>query len=67
MLQLQLLIAERADDIGLSSEGLEKLCVELHALLDCHINMEADPYTDPNKFVRRQLRNMASMLLVKRD
>lgn len=67
MLQLQLLIEECADDIGLSSEGLEKLCVELHALLDCHISLEADPFTDPNKFVRRQLRNMASMLLVKRD
>ncbi|MDQ0126822.1 AcrR family transcriptional regulator [Pseudomonas lini] len=67
MFQLQLLIAECADDIGLSNQGLEKLCVELHALLDCHINLEADPVTDPNKFVRRQLRNMASMLLVKRD
>ncbi|WP_330211970.1 TetR/AcrR family transcriptional regulator [Pseudomonas sp. Z18(2022)] len=67
MLQLQLLIVQCAGDIGLSSEGLGKLCEELHALLDCHINLEAAPYTDPNKFVRRQLRNMASMLLVGRD
>ncbi|QHG65204.2 TetR/AcrR family transcriptional regulator [Pseudomonas putida] len=65
--QLQVLLNQCAGDVGLSSEGLEMLSEELHILLDCHIGLDANVIEDPNGIVRRQLRNMASMLLVRRD
>ncbi|MFI8558211.1 TetR/AcrR family transcriptional regulator [Pseudomonas putida] len=65
--QLQALLNQCAGDVGLSSEGLEMLSEELHVLLDCHIGLDANVIEDPNGVVRRQLRNMASMLLVRRD
>ncbi|MDT8924506.1 TetR/AcrR family transcriptional regulator [Pseudomonas taiwanensis] len=65
--QFQALLAKCAEDVGLSSTGLEMLSEELHVLLDCHIGLDANVIEDPNGIVRRQLRSMASMLLVRRD
>jgi AcrR family transcriptional regulator len=65
--QLLALLTQCSGDLGLSEEGLERLSGEVTALLDCYINLGADPAADPGGTLKRQLHNMASMLLVKRD
>jgi AcrR family transcriptional regulator len=60
-------LTQCSGDLGLSEEGLERLSGEVTALLDCYINLGADPAADPGGTLKRQLHNMASMLLVKRD
>lgn len=65
--QLQVLLNQCVGDVGLSSEGVEMLSEELYVLLDCHIRLDTNVMEDPKGIVRRQLRNMASMLLVRRD
>ncbi len=61
------LISGTAGDIGLSQKGLEKACEELHVLLVCQLNIEAEPYNDPTHLIRRQLRTLSARLLLKRD
>ncbi|WP_409268514.1 TetR/AcrR family transcriptional regulator [Pseudomonas sp. KCJK9044] len=64
---LRLIVKTAGDDIGLSPEGLENLCDELHALLICHLNLEAEPHVDPTQMIRRQLRILSTRLLLSRD
>lgn len=65
--QFQALLNQCAGDVGLSAEGLKMLSEELQVLLECHIGLDANVLEDPDGIVRRQLRSMASMLLVRRD
>ncbi len=64
---LRLIAKTAGDDIGLSKEGLESMCHELHALLVCHLNLEAEPHVDPSHGIRRQLRVLSTRLLLNRD
>lgn len=64
---LRLIVKTAGDDIGLSPEALENLSDELHALLICHLNLEAEPHVDPNQVIRRQLRILSTRLLLDRD
>lgn len=66
--RLRVLVGQIAGEgIGLSAEGLEHVSEELHALLVCHITLDAEPHIDPDHFVRQQLRSMSKRLLLKRD
>lgn len=65
--QLQVLLAQCSDELGLSTKGREGLGEELDALLNCYVSLSVDGTVDSNGVVKRQLQNMASMLLVKRD
>lgn len=60
-------LLSRMPDSGLGEQGLKDVSEELYTLLECNANLIADESGDANKFVRRQIRNMASMLMVKRD
>lgn len=64
---LGLIVKTGGDGIGLSQDGLEKLSQELHALVVCHINLEAEPHVDPTYLIRRQLRTLSARLLLGRD
>jgi AcrR family transcriptional regulator len=64
--ELRLLLS-RLPDTGLGSQGLLEVAEELYTLLDCNANLIVDANAPANSFVRRQLRDMASMLMIKRD
>lgn len=65
--QLQAVIHRYMGDVGLCAAGMKMVSEELYVLLDCHIGLDTNVIEDPNGIVRRQLRNMASMLLAKID
>lgn len=54
-------------DVGLSDAGLRAISQELYTLVDCNAKLMIDQDAQSSEFVRRQLRNMASMLIIKRD
>lgn len=57
----------RMPDVSLGGQGLQDVAEELYTLLDCNANLIIDSTADTNGFVRRQLRDMACMMMVKRD
>lgn len=54
-------------EVGLSDVGLHATAEELCALLDCNTNFIMDADVPANDFVRRQLRVLATLLMIKRD
>ncbi|GEM_PF-6058272 len=54
-------------EVRLSDGGLQAVAEELYTLVDCNAKLIVELDTQNNEFVRRQLRDMASMLMIKRD
>lgn len=54
-------------EVGLSDAGLHATAEELCTLIDCNTNFIVGANIPANDFVRRQLRVLASLLMIKRD
>lgn len=64
--ELRVLLA-RPTDTGLGGRALEEVAEGVYTLLDCNANLIVDANAPANSFVRRQLREMASMLMTQRN